>query len=324
MGGALQLGSIAQSPQASPAGGSGDSWAPKLSSDGRYVLFASTADNLVLGTNGSPYVLRIPAPLNVYLRDRTNQTTTLVSVTVSGAPAGPGDSIPVAISTNGRYALFESSASGLVVEDTNAATDVFIRDLASNTTILVSANTNGVPGNGASRASAMTPDGRYVAFVSDASDLVPGDTNGIADVFVRDLQNGATLLVSVGATSTNLTIPVGGSAAPEMTPDGRSVAFFSTATNLVPGAPPGGDLYVRDVVAGQMVWASAAAREIVGQTFGVTNAVSFNHALSADGQYPRVRGCPTRIGARGDPPLQPAHRFDRHRFDKRNGPDRGL
>ncbi len=122
----------------------------------------------------------------------------LVSVNSTGTGGGNGDSLPVDLSTNGRYAVFESSASDLVPGDTNGATDVFVRDLAAGATLLVSVSTNGGVGNGASRTSAMTPDGRYVAFVSAASNLVAGDTNGIPDVFVRDLQTGVTTLASIG------------------------------------------------------------------------------------------------------------------------------
>src|SRR5882724_239122 len=121
----------------SPPGGSGDSWVPIISPDGRYVLFASTANNLVVNSNGNPIpALNLPK-LNVYLRDRTNGTTTLVSPNLSGLGGGNGDSVPSAISTNGRYALFESSASDLVPGDTNNAADIFLRDIASNITFLV-------------------------------------------------------------------------------------------------------------------------------------------------------------------------------------------
>ena len=109
-----------------------------------------------------------PAPLNVFLRDRTNDTTTLVSVNLNNNGGGNDDSLPVAISTNGRYALFESIATNLVMGDTNNLPDVFVRDVASGTTLLVSASTNGGVGNGASVSPAMTPDGRYVAFLSGA------------------------------------------------------------------------------------------------------------------------------------------------------------
>ena len=220
----LQLVSVPDPTQPPPAGGGGDSWGPTLSHDGRYVLFSSTANNLMLATNNNPIPLNVPAMLNVFLRDRTNATTSLVSVNVSGVAGGNGDSVAIDISTNGRYALFESSASDLVPGDTNNATDVFVRDLVSGATVLVSVNTNGVAGNGTSGSSAITPDGRYVAFVSTASDLVPSDTNGIPEIFVRDLQTGTTVLASVGAASTSTLYPSPNSAAPVITPDGRYVA----------------------------------------------------------------------------------------------------
>jgi Tol biopolymer transport system component len=281
----LQLVSVLDPSQGPPASGSGDSWTPIISPDGRYVLFASTANNFVMVTNDTPIPARFPAPLNVFLRDRTNGTTTLVSVNLSGTAGGNGDSLPMGLSTNGQFAVFESSASDLVVGDTNNATDVFVRDLVSGATLLVSVSTNGLVGNGASRSPAMTPDGRYVAFVSAANNLVAGDINRIPDVFVRDLQANVTTLVSVGARSTNAMYLYGGSEAPDISADGRFVAFYSSATNLVPGVPAGGDVYVRDVATGTTIWASSGARAAVQATWHQANASSFNHALSADGQF---------------------------------------
>jgi hypothetical protein len=272
MGQPLQLVSVRDPSQRPPTGGSGDSGTPIVSPDGRYMLFASTANNLLLITNDTPIPAMFPAPLNVFLRDRTNGTTTLVSVNLSGTAGGNGDSLPMGLSTNGQYAVFESSASNLVAGDTNNATDVFVRDLVSGTTLLVSVSTNGQVGNGASRSPAMTPDGRYVAFVSAANNLVAGDTNGIPDVFVRDMQDNVTTLVSVGALSTITIHLAAGSEAPDISPDGRYVAFYSSATNLVPGVPAGGDVYVRDLAAGTTFWVSSAARDAVQATWGQTNA----------------------------------------------------
>ena len=225
----------------------------------------------------------------MFLRDRTNGTTTLVSVNLTGTGGGNGDSLPAALSANGRYACFESSASDLVPGDTNNATDVFVRDLVGGTTLLVSVGTSGGVANGASRSPVMTPDGRYVAFVSAASNLVAGDTNGIPDVFVRDLQARVTTLVSMGAMSASPPadsgVHYGSSEAPEITPDGRYVAFYSTATNLVPGVTNVGDIYVRDLVGGTTVWASTDARTAVQNALGSADAICFNHALSDDGQF---------------------------------------
>src|ERR1035437_9648587 len=126
LAGPFPLVSVLDPSQAPPAGGSGDSWAPVISRDGRYVLFPSTTNNLVLTTNTNPIPALCPQRLNVFLRDRTNGTTTLVSVNLSGTAGGNGDSFPSAVSSNGRYALFESSASDLVPGDTNNATDLFV------------------------------------------------------------------------------------------------------------------------------------------------------------------------------------------------------
>lgn len=217
-------------------GGNGDSSLPLPSADGRFVLFTSVANNLVIASNNAaPTVSGLLPPLNAYLRDRSNAVTTLISVNLAGTNGGNGDSYAVGISTNGHYVLFETSASDLIAGDTNNASDVVVRDLWAGTNILVSAATNGLTGNGASDSAVMTPDGRYVAFVSAASNLVAGDTNGIRDVFVRDVVTGTTTLVSVGAQMSQ-----GSSEAPLITPDGRYVAFFSTATNLVPGVPQSG------------------------------------------------------------------------------------
>jgi len=251
------------------------------------VLFASTANNLVLASNGIPIPSLVPAWFNVYLRDRSNQTTTLISLSTKGATGGNGSSFPAMLSTNNQYVLFESSANNLVAGDTNNASDVFLRDLANGITWLVSAGTNGVPGNGASRSAVMTPDGRYVAFVSEAFDLVANDTNKIADVLVRDMQTLTTSLISVGAISTNppSNVPVSSSESPEITPDGRFVAFSSTATNLVSGVANVGDIYVHDRLAGTNLWASSGMRAQLQSVAGKTNGLCYNLGLSADGKF---------------------------------------
>lgn len=293
----VQLVSIRDTLQPFPAGGSGDSRAPFVSSNGQYVLFASTADNLVVLSNGAAMPSAFPPVLNVFLRDRTNGTTILVSANVDGSAGGNGDSVPTAISSDARYALFESSAGDLVSSDTNGASDVFIRDLVGGATILVSANTNGLSGNGPSRNAAMTPDGRYIAFVSAANDLVAGDTNGIPDVFLRDRQAGQTKLVSVGALSTSTSSPRGSSESPVITPDGRYVAFQSTATNLVPGVPASGDAYVRDLLTSNTIWASVGARLQVFTTFHTSNAICYNQQMTSDGQFVAYEASPNTGGA---------------------------
>ena len=262
-----------------PAGGDGNSAAPGLSPDGRFVVFTSAANDLVPGGN-SVYAL------NVFLRDRASNTTTLVSANLSGTGGGNGNSMLGQVSTNGQFVVFQSDASNLVPNDTNGVTDIFVSDLVAGTTTLVSVSTNGGPANGASTDPVMTPDGRYVAFISSASNLVPGDTNGIPDVFVRDLIAGTNCLVSVGA----FLAPSGPSsimATPVITPDGRYVAFFSLATNLAPAVPgtSTGEVYVRDRLMGTTTWASTNAAAIVSATLGLSGMPAYHPQLSDGGRY---------------------------------------
>jgi hypothetical protein len=268
------------------ASAGGDSADAMISAGGRYVLFASTAGNLILNSNGVAIPSLFPRSMNVYLRDRTNGTTRLISVNLSGTSGGNGDSWPQGISTNGQFVLFESDASDLVDNDTNNASDVFVRDLVNGTTTLASASLYGGTGNGISRHSVMTPDGHYVAFVSAATNLVTGDTNRITDVFVRDLQSSTTTLVSAGATSTTTnSTGTGSSESPAITPDGRYVAFSSTATNLIPGVTNAGEIYVRDLTTAQTSWASINARSIAHTWLRTSNAVSYCPNISSDGNF---------------------------------------
>lgn len=274
-------------------GGSGDSGLSIISKDGRYVLFASTANNLTL-TNNNNSVL--PCRFNVFLRDGIRQTTTLVSVSQNGTGGGNGDSFPAGISTNGQFALFESSASDLVANDTNNASDIFVRNLINGTTMLVSISTNGGNASGASRDSVMTPNGRYVAFVCMASNLVAGDTNNIPDVFIRDLQASTIKRVSLGSRPANYSTLLSSSESPEITPDGCYVVFYSTATNLVSGVMTTGEIYVRDFIAGKTIWASTNARAIFQSATGSTNIVCCNYSISDDGQFIAFEACTNSPG----------------------------
>ena len=277
-----------------PAGGNGDSYLPVISPDGRYVLFASTANNLVLTNNNGPVPSTSLHNMNVFLRDRVLGTTKLVSVNPAGN-GGNGNSFPTGISTNGQFALFESAASDLAPGVSNNTFNVYVRDMVNGTTTLVSVSTNGVGGNGNSRSSVITPDGRYVAFVSEANNLVSNDTNGIPDVFVRDLKTGTTTLVSIGAISTGSTIWPNGSESPAITPDGRYVAFDSTATNLVVGVRSSGEVYVRDLVARTTTWASTNALSLFQSVFGTSNAFSCHQVISTNGQFVAFETCTTNL-----------------------------
>ena len=169
--------------------GNGDSRFPAISAGGRFVAFESEASNLVPGdTNSSRRRVR-PRPPDGH--DPASQLG-------QGGVEGNYSSYGQAISSDGRFVAFDSSATNLVPGDTNGAADVFVRDRQTGTTRRVSLGPGGVQGNACSHDPAISADGRFVAFASDATNLVPGDTNGSIDVFVRDRQTGTTRRVSLG------------------------------------------------------------------------------------------------------------------------------
>jgi Tol biopolymer transport system component len=132
---------------------------------------------------------------------------------------------PEAMSWNGRYVVFASQASNLVTDDNNGTEDIFLKDLAQNSITLVSVALNNASANGASRTPVISGNGRFVAFTSEASNLVSNDTNGLQDVFVKDLQSGITELVSVNSSGTGSASSF--SEAPQISADGRYVTFQS-------------------------------------------------------------------------------------------------
>ncbi len=263
-----------------PAGGNGDSPDAVVSPDGRFVAFSSTACDLVPGGDRQIF-------MNVYLRDRDSNTTVRVSSNPTGTAGGDAFSFVDQVSTNGQFVLFESGANNLAAADTNLAEDIFICNVAAGTNILVSVAADGGPANGSSYDAVMTPDGHYVAFISSATNLVSGivTISGTPNVFVRDMVAGTTSLVSVGATGIN-----GFMATPQITPDGRYVAFFSTNKGIVavPGPSVNGEIYLRDCVGGTTTWASSAAVATVQAAFGAgapSPIVSYRPRLSDDGRY---------------------------------------
>jgi len=282
----LQLVSTRDDSVATSASAAGDSYMPEMSPDGRYVLFSSAANNLVLTNSRGLVPGNTLHALNVYLRDRLNGTTIMVSVNAQG-DGGNGDSFPAGISTNGQYALFESLASDLVPGDSNNGNDIFIRDLVNGTTRLISVATNGASGNGNSRSAVMTPDGRFVAFASDARNLVPGDTNNLSDIFYRDVQAGTTTWVSAGSRPNSITLPTfpSRSESPVISSDGRFVAFYSSASNVMSSVPYAGEVYVRDMVGGTTIWASTNGRSLS------PDAISCCPVISADGQFVAFETC---------------------------------
>jgi LPXTG-site transpeptidase (sortase) family protein len=177
--------------------GNGISLNASISADGRHVVLTSNATNLVTGDTNSAY--------DIFMRDIDAGTTTRVSVNSSGVQGNNGDQSISSISTNGRYVAFYSPATNLVVGDTNDRYDIFVRDTVEETTRLLSFNSNGDQGDNYSFKPSITPDGRYVAFSSVASNMVSGDTNGMYDIFVTEIDN-TSPTVSTSAPANGATI----------------------------------------------------------------------------------------------------------------------
>jgi Tol biopolymer transport system component len=176
---------------------------------------------------------------------------------VSVRPAGGdpnGVSFDPSISANGRYVVFWSSAGNLVPGDGNGVNDVFRRDLLTKTTTRVSVDAGGGDPNRESFYPSISATGRYVAFASSATDLVPGDTNPLEDIFVRDMQSGTTTRVTLDANGGD---PNQGTRHARISADGRHVVFATSASDLVPNDGNGlEDVFVRDLGAGSTTRAS--------------------------------------------------------------------
>lgn len=219
---------------------------PELTADGRYVVYQSDASNLVVGdTNGQA---------DCFLFDTVEQTTRRVSVATGGAQADAGGLEPV-ISLDNRWIAFFSFSSNLVATpDTNGVHDIYLHHVPTGVTTRVSLGLGGAQTNGGSRYPVLSGDGRYLAYESAASNLVPGDTNGVRDVFLYDRVTGSTTRISTAAGGAQAD---GESVDSFVSPDGRYVAFESTATNLVPGDTNGKrDVFVKDVQTGAIYRAS--------------------------------------------------------------------
>ena len=280
---------------ASGVEGAAASGAPAASGSGRYLAFASDADNLVAGDgNGVTDVFWRDTCLG---EDGCALKTRRVSISTGGAEGSSTSSDP-AISSDGRFVAFLSLANNLVANDTNGARDVFVRDTCTGAgggcttdTIRVSVSTAGAQADsGSSTAPAITPDGRFVAFSSSASNLVAGDLNGVADVFLRDTCRGAgggcilsTIRVSVASGGAQ------GNAAssnPAISNNGRFVAFASDADTLIGNDANGvGDIFVRDTCIGATGCTPSTIR--VSRSSGGTegNADSTNPSISGNGRY---------------------------------------
>jgi Tol biopolymer transport system component len=277
-----------------------------ISASGRYVAFYSSATNLVANDTN--------ARLDVFLHDRDTDNdglfdepdltaTTRVSVASDGSEADRdawNSSSATSISADGRYVVFYSSATTLVAGDTNGVDDVFVRDTCAGaagctpSTVRVSVANDGSQANGISDVPSISADGRFVAFRSRASNLVAGDTNGFADIFVRD-----TCVGAAGCTPSTVRVSVASDGSEgnqagsllSISADGRFVAFASFASNLVAGDNNAvSDIFVHDRDTDNdglfdEPGAIATVRVSVGPGGVEGNGQSTDPVISADGHY---------------------------------------
>ncbi|HVM17636.1 MAG TPA: hypothetical protein VM290_08660 [Gaiellaceae bacterium] len=214
-----------------------------------------------------------------------------MSLTETGGQSN-GDSASAAVSGNGRYVAFASAATNLVAGDTNNAVDIFVRDRVAGTTRRVSVSSSGAQANANSREAAISADGSVVAFASQASNLVAGDTNGSSDIFVHVLATGVTTRVSVSSTGAEGN---GNSFVPSLSGDGRYVAFWSHAGNLVGGAdaPLTTDVFVHDRQTGTTELVSVSSAGAPAQVGGDSHIPS----ISDDGRYVAFQSLSTTFDA---------------------------
>ncbi len=239
---------------------------PSMSTDGRYIAFRSDSNNLVSGDTNSTF--------DIFVHDRNTGTTTLVSRNTDGTKSNSISSDPY-LSADGRYVAFFSFADNLVAGDTNNATDIFIHD--RNTGTLVRLNTVGTQTTDTFGGLTLSADGRYVCFHSKNGNLVSGDTNNVADIFVHDRNTSVTSLVSRNPDGTQSNDH---SFDPTLSADGRYVAFYSFADNLVVGDTNSvSDIFVHDRNTGVTTRVSYNTDGTQG------NDNSFSSTLSADGRY---------------------------------------
>ena len=268
---------------------------PAISRDGRRVVFLSTATNYVIDdTNDNP---------DMFVRDLDSGTITRVSVNSTGAQGSISDPRVVgfdgatpAIAYNGDVVAFNCGFDNLVEDDTNGVPDVFVHDLESQTTVRASLGTAGIEGDGDSYSAAISGDGRRVAFASAATNLVEDDTNDRPDIFVHDLDTGETERVSVASDGTEANTPAieeFGSQIPQISADGRWIAFQSDSSNLVANDTNDlVDIFVHDLDTGTTTRVSVNS----AQEQALGGDTSFWPSISGDGRFVAFRsGSPNLV-----------------------------
>jgi len=244
------------------------SFAPSISGDGRYVAFQSDATNLVTYDSNRF--------TDVFLHDRYTNQIKLISRNLAGKSANFKSTFPV-ISQEGHYVVFQSDASDLVADDINQMRDIFIYHISSEKIELVSVNSEGIQGNAPSSFPVVSSNGRYVAFESDATNLVADDTKNYVDVFVHDRETRETTRVSLSSTGKQLNSSSYGAS---ISGDGRYVVYASDSRSVVSGdTNKVTDVFFHDRETGNNQRLSLNNEGIEG------NAASHEPRISLDGQY---------------------------------------
>lgn len=247
---------------------------PVISADGRYVAFFSRYCNFVRPCNNDTR--------DIFVHDLDTGIFKMVSVSSEGEQGNNGSTLP-SINADGRYIAFESQASNLVPGDTNTSMDIFIRDQEAGTTKRLSVSSDGNQGNDESRFPSISSDGRYVSFQSYASNLVPNDTNNSADIFVHDNLTGQTFRVS---TTSDGSQADNGSGWNTISPDGVSIAFLSSASNLVPDDTNNKqDVFIHDISTGETFRVSISTDGIEGNNLSVLVSISANGRFISYASY---------------------------------------
>jgi hypothetical protein len=250
-----------------------------ISAEGRFVAYASFATNLVAGdSNGvlDVFVHDRDADGNGIFDEAGGVATERVSRSTTGQQ-GDGDSWVPALSGNGRFVAFQSSATNLVPGDSNGLSDIFVHDRLLQTTRRVSVSSTGVEANQASFIAALSEDGTVVSYLSYATNLVANDSNGHGDIFVHHLAGGVTERVSVDSAGVEAN---GASSYPSLSANGQLVAFESFASNLVANDQnPRWDIFVHDRSTGTTSLVSKSSSGVAA------NDSVHSASLSADGRW---------------------------------------
>lgn len=248
----------------------GDSMGGIYSPDGKFILFSSTAPDLVNVPN--------KGQSSLYLLNTTNNAIQVVSVAPNG-DLGSGTSVAGGMSSDNRFVVFGSSSGNLVAGDTNGVSDIFLRELTADTTTLVSHNSAGASGNAVSEFPQISPDGEWVVFQSDASDLIANDTNGLRDLFAWKRSDNSVRLLSAGANGNTVSAEVTDAS---LSADGKFVLFTASGASLVQAnRTSNSDIYLYDLQNGTTRWISS----VVTNLAGLTNASNANAVMSSDNRF---------------------------------------